>query len=184
MGRVAAALIAATCMAWLTACAHTSGAAPSVDGETRARLETDVASFLDAWHDAAARADAEAYFERMAPTGVFLGTDPDERWDRTQFRAAYGGHFARGKAWTFRAFARHVTVAADGLAAWFDERLHSESYGELRGTGVVVRAPDEGRGGWRVMLYDLTIPIPNDLAKDVVAKIRASRTLPAPSPSP
>ena len=189
MGRVARAvtgfarLVGALFLAGFTACAHAPEAAPSADATVRAGLEAEVAAFLDAWHDAAARADADAYFERIAPTGVFLGTDPDERWDRTQFRAAYGGHFARGKAWTFRAFARHVTIADDGRSAWFDERLRSESYGELRGTGVVTRAPDEGRGAWRVVVYDLTIPIPNDLAKDVVARIR-EHAGPGPNPAP
>ena len=187
MGRVSGAVrmfarrIGAMVCAGLAACAHVPATAPSIDAAARAQREAEVAAVLDAWHEAAARADADAYFERIAPTGVFLGTDPDERWDCAQFRAAYGGHFARGKAWTFRAFARHVTIADDGGSAWFDERLRSESYGELRGTGVVVRARDEGRGAWRVMLYDLTIPIPNDLAAEVVARIRA-RAAPAPDP--
>lgn len=165
------------------ACAH-APSAPTLS-ETGAAADdaasvASIAAFLDAWHAAAARADADAYFGRIAEGGAFLGTDPGERWDRAAFQAAYGAHFARGKAWTFEPFERHVTVAADGLTAWVHERLHSATYGELRGVAVLVRAPDVGLGPWQVALYDLTIPVPNDLADEVVGRIRAR----APAPTP
>jgi hypothetical protein len=42
------------------------------------------------------------------------------------------------------------------------------SLGETRGSGVLLR--EDGR--WRVAQYNLTIPIPNELAGDVALRIR------------
>jgi hypothetical protein len=61
-----------------------------------------------------------------------------------------------------------VTLAEDGSTAWFDEMLENQSYGTTRGTGVLVRTA----GGWKIVQYHLTIPLPNDLARDVVQMIR------------
>jgi hypothetical protein len=140
--------------------------------------ETAVARVLDDWHDAAAKADETRYFAHFAKGGVFLGTDAAERWDVAAFRAYAHPYFARGKAWSFRAKTRHVIVAGDGKTAWFDELLDTPNLGEARGSGVLVK---EG-GGWKVALYDLSIPIPNDLAKEVVARI--ARVAPAPGGAP
>lgn len=125
---------------------------------------------LDDWHHAAAVADEAHYFEAMSPDFVFLGTDASERWNREAFRAFAHPYFAKGTAWTFTPHDRHVTIAGD--VAWFDEKLDSASYGDCRGTGVARRI----RGAWKVAQYNLTIPIPNDLAKSVVAMIRAKQS--------
>lgn len=127
-----------------------------------------VAAALDAFHAAAARADEEAYFALLASNAVFLGTDASERWDKAAFRAFAHPYFAAGKGWAFVPRDRHVDFSADGRVAWFDELLDSASYGECRGTGVLER----GEGGWRIPQYHLTIPMPNDLAKELVARIR------------
>lgn len=129
-----------------------------------------IGSMLDAWHDAAAKADESRYFDAMAPEFVFLGTDATERWDLDAFRTFAHPYFAKGKAWTFVPRDRHVILSPGGDVAWFDEKLDSASYGECRGTGVVRRI----EGTWRIAHYNLTIPIPNDLAKEVVAMIRAT----------
>ena len=50
------------------------------------------------------------------------------------------------------------------------ERLDNASLGETRGTGVLLLQ----EGHWRVAQYNLTIPIPNALAGEVVARIRES----------
>jgi hypothetical protein len=47
--------------------------------------------------------------------------------------------------------------------------LDNDSYGECRGTGVLLLTEQ----GWKISQYHLTIPIPNALAKDVVKQIRA-----------
>jgi hypothetical protein len=128
----------------------------------------DVNRVLDDWHKAAADADEQRYFGHAAPEFVFLGTDAGERWDLASFRAFSHPYFAKGKAWTFVPRDRHVQASAREDVAWFDEKLDSASYGECRGSGVLRRTPD----GWKITQYNLTIPIPNDLAKTVVQMIR------------
>ena len=147
----------------LTGCRAAGEAA--VDREALAR---EAASTLDALHAAAAAADEARYFAHFAPDGVFLGTDASERWTVAEFRAYAHPHFAAGRGWTYRATARHVDLAADGSWAWFDELLQNAKLGTCRGSGALRR---EG-GAWRVVQYDLSIPIPNPLAEDVAAQIR------------
>lgn len=123
---------------------------------------------LDDWHKAAADADETRYFAHAAPDFIFLGTDATERWDLASFRAFAHPYFAKGTAWTFVPRDRHVDFSPRGDVAWFDEKLDSASYGECRGSGVLRRIDGE----WKIAHYNLTIPIPNDLAKDVVKMIR------------
>jgi ketosteroid isomerase-like protein len=130
-----------------------------------------VNTMLDDWHDAAADADESRYFGAMSPDFVFLGTDATERWDITAFRTFSHPYFEKGKAWIFLPRDRHVILSPRGDVAWFDEKLDSATYGECRGTGVV-RQFD---GRWRVAHYNLTIPIPNDLAKAVVGMIQEKK---------
>ncbi len=135
---------------------------------------TTVEQTLDAFHAAAARADEAAYFALFAPHGVFLGTDATERWEKAAFQAFAHPYFAKGTAWTFVPRDRHVAFSSDGRVAWFDELLDSATYGECRGSGVLEKIG----GAWKVQQYNLTIPLPNDLAKDVVAQIRATKAAP------
>jgi hypothetical protein len=121
---------------------------------------------LDDWHDAAAHADEARYFAHIAKNGVFLGTDGTERWTKTAFLEYAHPRFASGKAWTFRAFERHVQTDASGDVAWFDERLATEGLGPARGSGVAVRAAN---GAWEVALYDLSVTIPNARFAEVKA---------------
>jgi hypothetical protein len=132
--------------------------------------ERAVAAMLDDWHDAAARADEGRYFGHIAKDGVFLGTDMTERWDKSAFLAYAHPRFASGKAWSFHAVERHVAFGPSCDVAWFDERLETERLGPVRGSGVVVRAPD---GAWAIAHYDLSVPIPNekfDEVKTLIAK--------------
>jgi ketosteroid isomerase-like protein len=125
---------------------------------------------VDDWHKAAADADADEsrYFGHMTSDAVFLGTDSSERWDAPSFRAFAHPYFAKGKAWTFTPRERHVMFNERGDVAWFDEKLDSASYGDVRGSGVLVKVGNE----WKIAHYNLTIPIPNSLAKTVVEMIR------------
>jgi ketosteroid isomerase-like protein len=126
---------------------------------------------IDAWHQAAADADESRYFGLMTSEAVFLGTDATERWDTASFRAFAHPYFAKGKAWTFLPHDRHVTISPAGDIAWFDEKLESASYGDCRGSGVLAKTAD----GWKITHYNLTIPIPNALAKTVVQMIREAK---------
>jgi len=130
----------------LAACAH----APQ-----RPASEQAVASALDDFHDAAARADEDRYFAHFAPGGVFLGTDATERWDLPAFRAYAHPHFAQGKAWSFRAARRAVTVRGD--RAWFDEDLITQNLGPARGSGVLSLQD----GKWLIEQYVLSVTVPN-----------------------
>ncbi len=134
----------------------------------------EVSAVLDAFHAAAARADETAYFDLLAPRAVFLGTDVTERWDREAFRAFAHPYFEKGQGWTFSPRDRHVDLAQSGNLAWFDELLDSASYGECRGSGVLEKID----GRWKILQYHLTIPMPNDLAKELVARIRAAKAEP------
>lgn len=127
------------------------------------------AATLDRLHAAASLADGAAYFALFAPDAVFLGTDATERWTVEQFRAYAEPFFARGQGWTYVPTERHVFVNPAGDTAWFDERLANEKYGEVRGTGVLVRAGQR----WLVAQYNLAFPVPNALAPDLVERIRA-----------
>lgn len=137
-----------------------------------ARSEVD--AVLDSWHRAAAEAKEDAYFDAMATTSIFFGTDATERWTLQQFRDYAHPHFAKGRAWTFHPRNRNVYFSQDGNVAWFDEVLDSASYGQMRGTGVLQRTAS----GWKIEQYNLTIPIPNDLAKEFVEKIRSATAVP------
>jgi hypothetical protein len=131
----------------LAGCAHAAAALATREEVGRA---------LDDFHDAAARADEPRYFGHFAPEGVFLGTDATEHWDVAAFRAYSHPHFARGKAWSFRAVRRHVVVR--GNLAWFDEELETANLGPARGSGVLSRRD----GKWLIEQYVLSITVPNE----------------------
>ncbi len=125
---------------------------------------------LERFHRAASEADGATYFSLFAPDGVFIGTDPGERWTVEELRAYAEPFFDEGRGWTYDAVERHVALSSDGSTAWFDEVLDNASYGRVRGSGVLVwRA-----GDWKLAHYVLSFAVPNDLAKDLVERIRAA----------
>jgi hypothetical protein len=129
--------------------------------------EADVAAVLDDWHLAAAGAQEERYFAHFAVGAVFLGTDATERWTVEEFRRYAHPHFAKGKAWSFKAVERHVAFSGDGAVAWFDEKVDTPNLGPCRGSGVLVRE----KGAWKIAQYNLAVPISNDLMKEVKERI-------------
>jgi len=143
------------------------GQSPAQDVSVEANRISHV---LDVLHDAASKADFERYFGVYAGNAIFLGTDATERWTRSEFMEYAKPHFDRRLGWTYSVIDRHVYVSVDGATAWFDERLYNASLGETRGSGVLIR----GEGDWKVVQYNLTIPIPNALAEKVVEQIRSS----------
>jgi hypothetical protein len=131
--------------------------------------EKAIAAVLDDWHLAAAQADEARYFEHLDAGAVFLGTDATERWTKADFQAWAHPIFQRGKAWSFRATRRVITLARDGRTAWFDEDLDTPNLGPARGSGVLLLLKDR----WRIAQYNLSVPIPNALMKQVKAQIEA-----------
>lgn len=128
-----------------------------------------VEAVLDDFHLAAAQADAGRYFAHFAPGAVFYGTDASERWSVEELEAYATPFFSEGRGWTYVAVERAVFLDDDGDTAWFDERLENEKYGEVRGSGVL--RWDGAR--WRVAQYNLAFPVPNELAADLVERVRA-----------
>lgn len=126
-----------------------------------------VGAVIDGWHAAAAAADEAKYFSYFTPDAVFLGTDATERWTRDEFRKWAQPYFAKGKAWSFRAVSRWISFSPDRNVAWFDEVLDTPNMGPCRGSGVLVRVGET----WKIAQYNLSIPIPNDLADAVVKQI-------------
>jgi len=133
--------------------------------------EKAIEEVLNAFHEAAAKANLEAYFSHFAPDGVFIGTDADERWSVPAFKAYVAPHFAKGKGWTYKARERHISFHAGkgAVFAWFDELLDSASYGTARGSGVLLKVGKD----WKIAQYNLSFPIPNDLAKGMTETIKA-----------
>jgi hypothetical protein len=142
--------------------------AQSSMAQSSANDEKAVTHTLDALHKAASKADGEKYFALFAPNAVFLGTDATERWPIAEFKKYALARFEKGTGWTYHKKSRFIYISEDKKTAWIDESLHNENYGECRGSGVLVKID----GAWKIMQYNLTIPIPNSLAREVARMIR------------
>ena len=55
---------------------------------------------LDAFHDAASKADGASYFSLFAEDAVFIGTDAAERWSVDEFKAFAEPYFSEGRGWS------------------------------------------------------------------------------------
>ena len=55
--------------------------------ETCLGQQAEVNQFLDRWHQAAADANSTAFFNAMADSSVYIGTDASERWSKREFMA-------------------------------------------------------------------------------------------------
>lgn len=119
---------------------------------------------LDSWHKAAALADFEDYFSKMAEESVFIGTDPTENWDKPAFMEWSKPYFDTGRAWSFSTLERNIFLAEDCRLAWFDELLETQM-GICRGSGVVTFEDGE----WKIKHYVLSIEIPNEDVEAVTA---------------
>jgi ketosteroid isomerase-like protein len=120
-------------------------------------------TLLDNWHAAAAKADYNAYFDKIATDGRYIGTDAGENWDKKAFAAFSKPYFDKGKAWDFKALERHVYFSKDGKTAWFDELLDTWMK-VCRGSGVLEKEGNQ----WKIKHYVLSMTIPNDISNDVI----------------
>lgn len=127
--------------------------------------QDDVAihAFLDNWHLAAARADAELFFGSMADNGIYIGTDATERWTKKEFVSFAKPYFDKGKAWDFKPYERDLHVTKNGKIVWFSELL-TTWMGTCRGSGVLVKS---GKG-WKIEQYHLSVTVPNDVINDFI----------------
>jgi len=124
---------------------------------------------LNSFHQAAADAKSDAYFNLLTDDAIFLGTDASERWTKEEFKAFVVPYFSKGRGWLYTPTQRDTSLIQDGNVAFFDELLFSESYGVCRGSGVLYKT----KVGWKIAQYNLSIPMPNGIAKALVKQIKA-----------
>lgn len=117
----------------------------------------DINKFMDEWHLAAARADADKFFGSMSEDGIYIGTDQTERWLRDEIREWSKKYFDRKSAWDFKPLERQVHLSEDGQYAWFNETLDTWM-GICRGSGILVKTGN----GWLIKQYHLSVTIDND----------------------
>lgn len=116
-----------------------------------------VNAFMDGWHDDAAHT-RPAYFDKIAPQGIYIGTDKSEIWTRDQFEAWARPFWERKKAWAFTAQKRNVYYSPDRRYVWFDEQLATQM-GTCQASGVLRNTGD----GFLVEHYQLSMAVPNAL---------------------
>jgi hypothetical protein len=123
----------------------------------------EVNAFVDGWHDDAAHARMR-YFDKIAPDGVFIGTDRSELWRRDAFLAWGRKYFeGRSKAWAYHATRRNVYASEDGKTVWFDELLDNDKQAHFMASGVLRRTGT----GFLIEHYQLSIAVPNEVAGQV-----------------
>lgn len=129
-----------------------------------AQNEKDIIDdLLNKWHQAAANADQQSYFDFIADDGICIGTDATENWTKSEFFEWSKSYFENGKAWSFVAKERNIYLSSKKNIAWFDEQLEYPG-GVLRGSGVLAKE----KSGWKLKHYVLSLPVPNDKFKEVV----------------
>ena len=127
------------------------------------KTKNSIYKIIDAWHEAAANADFDSYFNLMTEDAVFIGTDATENWQLEEFKEFSKPYFDKGKAWSFTSLERNIYLNSNKNLAWFDEILDTQM-GLCRGSGVVVLTEN----GWKIKHYVLSITIPNPKVKNVV----------------
>lgn len=126
---------------------------------------------LNSFHQAAAEANYEQYMGLLADDAIYLGTDSSERWTKAEFSAFVKPYFSRGKGWLYHPVERHITKTTANNVVFFDEILENKNYGRCRGSGVLIHTEQ----GWKILQYNLSIPVPNAIALDVVGSIKGYR---------
>jgi hypothetical protein len=126
----------------------------------------EINQFIDQWHYAAAKADANTFFGSMADSSIYIGTDATERWTKSEFVAFAKPYFDKGKAWDFKPYERDVHVTKDGRCVWFSELL-TTWMGVCRGSGVLQRTS----GGWKIEQYHLSVTVPNAAIQDFITLV-------------
>ena len=122
-----------------------------------------VNTFIDEWHQDAANADMEAYFDKIDDDGIYIGTDETEVWTKGEFYEWSKPRTKDGVAWDFKAIDRNIYIGENTKYVWFDELL-SFSGGTLRGSGVLVKR----KNTWKILHYVLSLPVPNEKFKAVL----------------
>jgi hypothetical protein len=144
--------------------------------ESDAAYRKQVGAFIDEWHDDAANARL-AYFDKIAPNGIYIGTDKTELWNREQFKAWAKRFFERKSAWSFKAVKRNIYMSPDKKFIWFDELLDTQM-GPCQASGVIRKTEK----GFEIEHYQLSIAIPNEVADKVSKMVKEFETRPDAKP--
>ncbi len=126
--------------------------------------ESEINLVVDNWHQAAAEANFNLYFNAMTEDAIFIGTDATENWNKPAFIQFAKPYFDKGKAWSFTKLERNIYFSSDKKTAWFDELLNTQMK-ICRGSGVLVV---DKNGNWKIKHYVLSMTIPNDHTNEVV----------------
>lgn len=118
---------------------------------------------INDWHKAASAANFNDYFSALTDDSIFIGTDPTENWNKTEFEAFAKPYFNKGKAWSFTPIERNIYFSEDKKTAWFDELLDTQMK-ICRGSGILVKINNT----WKIKHYVLSMTIPNDNTDEVV----------------
>ncbi|WP_432383479.1 nuclear transport factor 2 family protein [Duganella sp. P38] len=133
-----------------------------------AAFRAQVGAFIDTWHDDAAHG-RPAYFDKMAPDGVYIGTDKTEYWQREAFRVWAKPYFDKGSAWDFKAIKRNIYFSPDRQWVWWDEQLNTQM-GICQASGVMRVGPE----GMAIQHYQLSLTVPNGALDKVQTVINDS----------
>lgn len=133
------------------------------------QLHMDAGEFLDNWHQAAADADFDEYFNVIASDGVYVGTDKSEVWNKEEFAEFSKPFFDKGRAWDFEAIERNMYVGKDENYIWFNEILDTWM-GVCRGSGVIELTNNEDEP-FLIQHYVLSLTVPNERIQQVIKAI-------------
>lgn len=117
---------------------------------------------MDNWHLAAATADADAFYGRIAKEGIYIGTDASERWLRDELRAWAKSAFERESAWSFKAVERNWQFLSEDCA--IGDELLDTWMGPCRSTMVLKKV----EGEWLIYHYQLSVTVPNEKIQDFI----------------
>jgi ketosteroid isomerase-like protein len=156
----------------ITATSSANPSAMEIQGK-EASANKLIEQTLNNFHQAAADANASRYFAQLTDNAIFLGTDASERWTKAEFKQFVTPLFNQGKGWTYTKVSRHISINKNHNSAFFDELLSNKNYGLCRGSGLLYKT----KTGWKIAQYNLSIPLPNALAKNIVQQIKDSQQL-------
>ena len=117
-------------------------------------------TFMDDWHKAAAEANSEGFYGKMAEESIYIGTDAMERWLRDELKAWAQKAFERDVAWDFNPIERNWHFLGNDIAIG-DEKLETWM-GICRAT-IVLKKLD---GQWLIHHYHLAVTVPNEQIAD------------------
>ncbi len=125
---------------------------------------SELDSFMNKWHHAAATANEDIFFGMMDANGIYLGTDSSELWTSKELQEWAEPYFSKDTAWAFTPISRHWYFSnITNNIVWFDELLKT-NMGICRGSGVLEKTEKI----WKIKQYNLCLTIPNEIMQEVV----------------